>query len=226
MRTDPIILRCDQGTVEWHDARMGIPTSSQFGSIITPLGKPCKPEKVETYMMKLLAEWLSGEHEEGFSSKYMERGYLTQPEAIDFYQLQRGVDVEQIGFVYKNHDRLTGSSTDGLPPEGVVELKCPSGGVHIRFLREPVMPRIYIPQVQGSLWVTGRPWCDFVSYHATMPSALVRIYPDKDYHAMLDDRIGIFINTMLQERANLKDRGYTPVVRPAAEREQEVMEEA
>ena len=31
-----IVLDCQQGDAEWHEARMGIPTASAFHRIITP----------------------------------------------------------------------------------------------------------------------------------------------------------------------------------------------
>jgi hypothetical protein len=42
-------------------------------------------------------------------------------------------------------------------------------------------PDDYYPQVQGGLWVTGRQWCDFVSYFPEISVEIVRVFRDEDY---------------------------------------------
>ena len=47
-----IELPCQQGSVEWFEARLGIPTASEFSRIVTPTGK-LSAARV-TYMGELL----------------------------------------------------------------------------------------------------------------------------------------------------------------------------
>ena len=50
---------------------------------------------------------------------------------------------------------------------------------------ENALPGLYVPQVQGQLLVTGREWCDFLSYHPDMKPLLVRVERDKNYISTL-----------------------------------------
>ena len=48
-----IELPCQQGSVEWFEARLGIPTASEFSRIVTPTGKLSASR--HAYMGELLA---------------------------------------------------------------------------------------------------------------------------------------------------------------------------
>ena len=48
-------------------------------------------------------------------------------------------------------------------------------------------PDDYLPQVQGGLWVTGREWCDFVSFwEPTHDLCVVRVQRDETFIARLE----------------------------------------
>ena len=52
--------------------------------------------------------------------------------------------------------------------DGLVEIKCPNSSTHVGWLRAKKVPAKHIKQIQCQLWVTGRSWCDFVSYDPRM----------------------------------------------------------
>ena len=70
-----IVSEHEQGTDGWLKDRLGIPTASNFSKIITGQGKPSASAK--SYMHQLLAESLTGEYDEGYTSDAMEHGNLT-----------------------------------------------------------------------------------------------------------------------------------------------------
>ena len=177
------IIECNQGSPEWAAARLGIPTASQFHRIIT--AKTLKiSESSNGYMCELLAERLLGMPVlEPSVSGFMERGSALEQSAVAFYELQRGVDTEPVGFVLRDDGRV-GCSPDRLVgADGGLEIKCPAAAQHVAHLLE--MPLRFFPQIQGCLWLTGRKWWDLLSYHPTMPPALVRIDRDEEYIAAL-----------------------------------------
>lgn len=47
------------------------------------------------------------------------------------------------------------------------------------------MPDEYVLQVQTGLLVSGRAWCDFVSYSGGLPMIRVRVFPDQEMHAKI-----------------------------------------
>ena len=122
-----IVVDCEQGTEAWDKARLGIPTASNFHKILSPTGKPSK--QADLYLYKLLAEWLTGEPEEGWMTDAMAAGYLTQPEAIEYFELTTDRKVEPIGFAYLDDRKIVGSSPDGLVgDDSGIEIKAPIAG--------------------------------------------------------------------------------------------------
>ena len=81
-----ITVDCIQGEPEWFMARLGIPTASEFGKIITP-AKMEPSRSADTYINKLVAEWLRGKPDESFQSDWMKRGLAVEEEARDFYTI-------------------------------------------------------------------------------------------------------------------------------------------
>jgi len=96
------------------------------------------------------------------------------------------------------HDNVeAGASPDGLIGEdGLLEIKCPLAHTHVGYLREGVLPPKYIPQVQGQLWVTGRQWCDFVSYHPELKIMIVRVERDDSYIFTLANLVEMACNAI------------------------------
>jgi hypothetical protein len=79
------------------------------------------------------------------------------------------------------HDEFEcGASPDGLVgDDGGLEIKCPLPHTHVSYLRAGDVTGKYIPQIQGCLWITGREWWDFMSYHPAMEDLIVRVYRDE-----------------------------------------------
>lgn len=208
-----IILGCEQRSEEWIQARLGIPTSSEFARIVTPTGKPS--DQSEAYMFRLLGEWLTGESEDAYRNKWMERGTELEPEAKAYYEFVTDLTVQTVGFVYKDERKLVGCSPDGLLDDRGLEIKAPSAGVHLRYLLRNDIPTTYIPQVQGSLWVTGKETWEWFSYHPRLPSVLITVRRDERYIRALDSAMNAFIDEMLSRREELIKRGVTSTLQTA-----------
>lgn len=169
-----------QGEEEWAKARLGIPTASNFGRIMTP-AKMQLSKQADKYIADLIGEKMSPympERVENYSSRAMEWGQQTEEEARRFYAMERNCVVSNGGFCTTDDGRL-GSSPDGLVgDDGCLEIKCPESGTHVQYLLDGGVPDEYKPQVHGHLIVTGRAWCDFLSYSIGLPPLLVRVEPD------------------------------------------------
>lgn len=172
-----IILDLEQGTDEWMKARIGIPTASQFDKIITTKGEPSKQAK--KYAYQLAGERVAGFKEETYSNATMARGTELESEARKFYALAYDVEVQEVGFCLDDGKEF-GCSPDGLVgEEGGIEIKCPLMATHVGYLLGGKLPTDYIQQVQGSMFVTGRKWWDFVSYYPNMKPFIVRVQRDE-----------------------------------------------
>jgi hypothetical protein len=183
------LLDCEQGSPEWDAARLGLPTASQFHTILA--GSAGR----QSYLWQLAGERLTGEPSETYSNEDMERGKRMEPMIRSDYQFRRGVEVTRVGFI---RNGKCGASTDGLVgDDGIVEFKSAKPSVLAPLLPEKgrgvTFPKRFYPQCQGGLMVSGRQWCDLmVFWHPKMPFLLVRTERDEAYIAKLRDAIDVF----------------------------------
>lgn len=196
------VLNHEQGTQEWLTSRLGCPSGSGFDKLITSTGKPSTQS--EGYINQLIAELITGKPTEFRVTEAMERGTELEPMAREFYELASGNEVQEVGFCM--HDSLRcGVSPDGMTEDGGLEIKCPAPHNHVAYLREGKLPTKYKQQVMGCLWVTGRDWWDFVSYHESMPALIVRVHRDEDYINALANEVAKAVDTIESEVNRLKE---------------------
>jgi len=193
-----MILETDtQRSEDWYAARLGKATASRFRDAIAALKSGAPAQAQRDYLTELVVERLTQQPIQRFQSAAMTWGTEQEPAARAAYERATGRIVEETGFVC--HDTLmAGCSPDGLIDwDGLIEIKCPFNTAnHIETLLNG-MPADHISQVQGQMWITGREWCDFVSYDPRMPEALQlhvqRIQRDPGFIADLEARITSFL---------------------------------
>lgn len=177
------IIDVKQGSEAW-EAWRNRPTASQFSRIITPARGDYSKSAVD-YACEIVAKRL-GVWTEPPPSFWMDWGSENEQYARETYERMNGVSVQQVGFVLPDWTDVFGGSPDGLiGDEGVLETKCPKPENLIRLHADGVVPAQYIPQIQGLLLVTGRPWCDFFVWHPELSPFQMRIEADDEYHAKL-----------------------------------------
>lgn len=190
-----IALNIPQGTPEWASARVGRPTASNFEKLITTAGLPSKQR--EKYLWQVAGESVTGVMTETYQNGAMQRGIELEAEARSLYELTQGVTVEQVGICYPDEKKLCSCSPDGLVgKDGGMEIKCPSIHTHVGYLLGNELPTEYFQQVQGSLYVTGRKWWDYVSYFPGLRPLIVRVKPDKKFIDSLDAEIKKFVEEL------------------------------
>ena len=112
------IIDCEQGSPEWYQARLGIPTASCFKDV-----KAQGEGKVRsTYMRRLAGEIITGQPAETFRSPEMERGSRMEDEARANYIFGwNNTRPTRVGFVRRAY---VGCSPDALlGDDGVLEIK-------------------------------------------------------------------------------------------------------
>ena len=194
-----ITLDCEQGSEEWLQARLGIPTATGFENIVTATGK--KSSAQIKYMAELIEESIIGLQDESFKSRFMERGNQLEPLARSAYEFITGNAVTQVGGVYLDENKEVMVSPDGLIPElkKGLEIKCPKMSTHIRYLLEGGVPSEYVIQVQANLWVTGYETWDFVSYcpeYQKQPLYIFTTHRDQALMTAFNKLIPQFLNTL------------------------------
>lgn len=175
------ILTCAQNTPEWFAARMGIPTASEFKTLLG-IKKEAK-EKVtrRTYMLKLAGEIVTGEPMESYQNDHMERGKVMEDEARDLYSFKYDIEPQRVGFI-RNGDK--GCSPDSLLGDrGMLEIKTKLPHLLIDCLLKDEFPAEHKAQCQGALWVAEREWIDIAVYWPKLPLFVKRAYRDDGYIA-------------------------------------------
>ncbi|MET4529179.1 lambda exonuclease family protein [Bradyrhizobium sp. JR18.2] len=209
------IIDCDQGTPEWYAARLGIPTASEFSTVMAKGKDGGKSVTRKTYMLKLAGEILTGEPMESYSNQHMERGKEQEAEARDMYAFMSDADPTQVGFV-RNGDK--GCSPDSLiGADGGLEIKTALPHIQVERLLKGDLPSEHRHQVQGSMWVTDRQWWDFVSYCPRLPLLIVRVPRDDGFIATLAGAVKEFNSELASVVDAIRSRNAGDQLKKAAE---------
>lgn len=197
------IIDCKQGETAWHLARAGKATASEFDQLVTPLWKVKTGETPEKYVYSKVAEKVMGYAPESASTFAMGQGSLLEHEAIPMFEGVYDVKVTRVGFV-ESDCGFFGCSPDGLiGDEGGVECKCPEPHTHLANLLGGVCPAKHLPQVQGCMYVTGRPWWWFISYNRHFPPLVVKVYSDPIAQRAIGQALNAFVSEFLAAHAKL-----------------------
>ena len=159
-----------QGTPEWLAERAGKVTASMVSAVLA------KPETAgyRDYQAQLVAEILTGKPQgSDYTNAHMAFGTEMEPLARSAYEAETGFSVNEVGFCQHPTIERAGASPDGLVGNsGLVEIKCPKVATHLAYLIAGVVPVGYKNQMMFQLAVTGRDWCDFVSFRPDLPEHL------------------------------------------------------
>ena len=186
---DPIIDRA-----EWHQKRLGKLTSSKFEHMMqkgkgdNKFGTLCM-----NYVYEKVAEMLT-QTPHIVESQAMTWGSNMEAEAIKKYEEETGNTVSPADFI--EFGEFSGGTPDGLVGEdGIIEVKCPFNPAnHIEYILGNKIPDKYVFQVQGNMMVTGRKWCDFISYDPrvnedSLKIFIVRVERDEEIIQAIKERI-------------------------------------
>jgi hypothetical protein len=181
------IIDCEQGTPEWFQARLGIPTASEFSTVMAKgEGKTRK-----AYMLKLAGEILTGEPMENYTNAAMERGKVMEDEARDLYAFLKNCEPQRVGFIRNGN---AGCSPDSLIGDaGGLEIKSAAAHIQIDRLVRDELPSEHKAQVQGSIWIAEREFWDFASYGGPkLPLFVKRVPRDNGYIANMKGEVDRF----------------------------------
>jgi YqaJ-like viral recombinase domain len=170
-----------QRTAEWYQARSGRVTGSRAADVVARLKSGGEAAARRDYRTQLTIERITGlplDTGNGYVSTDMRIGIEREAEALRQYEARCGVLVTPCAFVAQGTE--LGVSPDGLVgSDGIVETKAPKPATQLSYLKAATnsregfqLPPDYGPQVAHSLHVTGRAWCDFVSYCPEWPYPL------------------------------------------------------
>lgn len=200
-------MEIKQGSAEWLALRAGKVTASRIADVM--MAKTTAGYK--NYMADLIVERLTGSKTESFTTSAMQWGVDNEPLARAEYEIKTGGFVDQVTFVEHPSIEMFGCSPDGLiGDDGLVEIKCPNTATHIDYVMADKPPAKYVPQMQCQLAVTGRKWCDFVSFDPRLPDGLqlfiVRLERDDEYIEKMEKAVKKFLDEVNQAVLKLKEK--------------------
>jgi len=182
----------------WRKQRLGMFTGSNFGKLVVQSKDRksftlSKGKTATDLIYKIAWERLlkSGNISNGLgrlsiSSRMTEHGNDYEGEAILKYMERTGNKVDYAQRFIKMDDFIGGTPDGFIGDDGLIEVKCPwNGGNHLQsLLSGKIYNSDYEYQIQGYLWVTGRKWCDFITYDPDLIESLqlniIRVERDDD----------------------------------------------
>ena len=156
------------------------------------------------YMHELIGQVCTGMIKEQARFKQADWGHEYEEVARAAFAFKSGLEVSEVGFIYKDDQKRAGISPDGIVGnfEAGLELKCPfDTKYHIEFLVSEKIKPEYIEQCQFSMWVTGFSKWYFGSYDPRMTKLekrmhYVEILRDESFMKKYDDAYSVFIKEM------------------------------
>lgn len=191
-----------QGSDAWLQARCGIVTASVVGQLVTPSTlKVAANDRSRAITALLVSERITGRVEDSYVSADMLRGTECEPYAIAAYEEHTGARVDSCGLIVRTLDDGTrvGYSPDGLVGDaGLIEIKTRIPKVHVQTVVAGGVPTANVAQIQAGLWITGRAWCDYVSFSGGMHLWTMRVYPDPAWADALAEAVRVFEDAAAQ----------------------------
>lgn len=188
----------EQGTEAWHQLRLGKVTASRVADILAQTRTGPSASR-QNYLIELALQRSTGTIEPSYTNAAMEWGTQTEPQARVAYEVETGNFVDQVAFIDHPTIAWFGCSPDGLVGnEGLIEIKCANSATHWEYFKAKKPPQKYVIQMQTQMAVTGRKYCDFVSFDPRMPERskllIVRIDRDDAFIAEIEEKVKQFLS--------------------------------
>lgn len=199
-----------QGTDEWLAARCGMLTASEMHLIVTPTLKPARNDKERSHLYELLAQRITRYVEPQYVSADMLRGQDDEATALAIYN-EHHAPIQTAGFITNDKWGFTlGYSPDALVGDvGLVECKSRRQKMQVEtfvvHVNGGTIPAENVIQVQTGLLVSERQWCDYVSFSAGLPMAVIRVFPDAEIQAKIVEAARGFEERLLEARTQFRD---------------------
>lgn len=186
----PEVFDFDQNSEAWYRARAGIPTASEFATVLAKGRGGAESKTRDRYIRTLAGEILTGEPTESFSNHHMERGKAMEAQARAMYAFEHDAECKPVGFIRNGR---AGASPDSLVGSaGIVEIKTKLPALLIECILRDEFPPEHKAQCQGQLWISEREWVDIAVFWPGMPLFVKRAYRDEEYIADLARAVSIF----------------------------------
>lgn len=194
---NPVALDLEQGSDAWKAARCGSLGGSRFHEAIAKTKSGWGASRANL-VAELVIERLTGQPVEKFVTAAMQAGTDNEPTARALYEFMNDCTVKQVGLFKHPTIAFSHYSPDGLiENDGLLEIKAPQPAAHLQTLLTEEIPGKYITQMMWGMAVTGRKYCDYVSFNPAFPSDMQlfvkRVHRDDVAVTELEDQAATFL---------------------------------
>lgn len=191
-----------QRSPEWLGTKRGLIGSSRLADWLavskakTGAGKPLK--KRLDYEKELMFERQFNTNFEKYFNSAMQDGIDYEDFARKQYEAITGNKCDECGawankFFCASPDRIVTDTTalpiPGFNANGLIEVKILKDNSFSEVLMSGV-PEKHWDQIQGQLWATKLPWCDYVAVNFnTKKVIIIRVYPDQEFIDYLKEAV-------------------------------------
>jgi len=172
----PKILKMEQGSTEWHEARRGVITATKAQALLATTKKGDFTAARETAICELAMERLGGTGRDPIvGGATLERGHTHEDDAAIAYEFSTGRKLETCGFMIHSRYPQYGCSPDRLVvgEPGMVEIKVPTCIKKMtNYLLSGEHADEYYFQLLHQMYVAERDWVDIIAYDNRAPSFL------------------------------------------------------
>lgn len=197
-----------QGSDDWLRLKHGVLSASTLKNVITPSKlKVSKAAATKVFYDDVLSQRIDETIQPNYMSYDMMRGHEDEPYAVQQYEKEYGRKVKYCGFIINNELGFPlGFSPDGLiGDEGFLEVKSKIPKLQVKTILDHICGRSDSPipdenmmQIQTGFFVSGRKWCDFISFCNGNQMMTVPVKPIPEYQKAIKEA-AIHFESVLQE---------------------------
>jgi predicted phage-related endonuclease len=198
--------------IEWKAVKCGQVGASRISDIMAKTKSGLAASR-KNYMAELVVARLTGVYPESYQSPAMKRGIEMEPIAKAAYEDKTWSSAVGDGKEFIKHPTIEGAGASPdcfIGEDGLLEIKNPDTAQHIETLLHDTIDRRYILQMQFQMAVTGRKWCDYVSFDNRMPEKLqlkiIRVPRNDKMIAEIEQEINIFLAELSLMEIELKNQ--------------------
>jgi hypothetical protein len=166
-----------QNTEDWFQVKLGKFSASSSDSLLMDK----KTAGYSGLIKRIIEERITGMPSESKAFQgnvFTERGHELESAARNDYSIRNLVSIREIGVI--ELDSWVLCSPDGLIDDnGLYQAKCPIFSTQVEYLKTRKVPTNYLKQMQFELYVSGREYNVFNSYHPMLPPIDIVVYRDE-----------------------------------------------
>jgi hypothetical protein len=200
-----------QGTPAWYKLRSGIPTASEFDSIVTPVKGDLSSAR-HKYACRLVAERVLRWQADSLDKiDHIQAGKENEPFAVAQFEEIQGIQTRKLGFATTD-DGLVGATPDRVVMSGdrieiTLEVKSPTIPVQLEYLLFG-QGAAYRCQVQGQLYVCENDRAIFYAYCPRTPAFMVETGRDEPFIKKLAVALDQFTEELDEMEARARSLGF------------------